>query len=89
MKTKLKDLNNFLFETMERLRDETIKGDELKEELARAQAIDALAGKIIDVHSLNMKTAQFFVENEVMTAKEALMQIGASISNQALLEDKK
>ena len=88
-KTTLQDLNNYLFEMVERLKDDELKGDELKEELARASAIDAVAGKILDVHSLNMKTAQFFVENGVMTAKQALTEAGVSIKNQSLLEDKR
>ncbi|QCD44946.1 hypothetical protein [Campylobacter mucosalis] len=77
MKTTLKDLNNHLFEMMEKIKDEGLKGDELKEELARAQIVDEIAGKIIDVHALNMKTAQFFVENGAMTAKEAIKELGA------------
>ncbi|GKH60802.1 hypothetical protein CE91St25_11380 [Campylobacter ureolyticus] len=58
-RTKLTDLNNMLFEQMERLRDDDIKGDALKEELERSKAVDSIAGKILDLANLSLNAAKF------------------------------
>lgn len=47
MKNKLIDLNDHLFAEMERLSDEDLKGDELREELSRAKSISSVATQII------------------------------------------
>ena len=47
MKNKLINLNNHLFEQLERLSDEDIKGDKLAEEINRAKAISQVAGQIV------------------------------------------
>lgn len=46
-KDKLSDLNQHLFAQIERLGEEDLKGDELKEEIARAGAITSVAREII------------------------------------------
>lgn len=48
MKNKLTDLNNHLFEQLERLNDDDLKGEELEEEISRTRAISSIATKIID-----------------------------------------
>ena len=47
MKNKLSDLNNHLFAQLERLSNEDLKGDELKEEIERSKAVKAIAQEII------------------------------------------
>lgn len=48
MKNKLTDLNNHLFSQMERLSDEEIKKEDLKEEVGRAKAVTIVANQIIN-----------------------------------------
>lgn len=55
MKNKLSDLNNHLFEELERLNDEELVGDKLNEEINRAKAITDVAEKIIDNGNLVLK----------------------------------
>ncbi len=55
MKNTLGDLNNHLFEQLERLNDENIKGDQLKEEIVRSKAISGIASQIINNGNLVLK----------------------------------
>lgn len=48
MRNKPIDLNNHLFMAIERLNDENINGDQLKEEIERGRAISGLAKQVID-----------------------------------------
>lgn len=47
MENKLTDLNNILFEQIERLNDDDLHGDALKQQIKRSQAIESIAGMII------------------------------------------
>ncbi|MDR1575196.1 MAG: hypothetical protein LBS37_04245 [Treponema sp.] len=47
MKNKLSDLNNHLFEQLERLHDDDLVGEDLTREISRAQAMCHVAGQII------------------------------------------
>ncbi len=47
MENKLTDLNNILFEQIERLNDDDLHGDALKQQIKRSQAIESVAGMII------------------------------------------
>ncbi|OUC52557.1 hypothetical protein B7939_01145 [Eggerthia catenaformis] len=47
MKNTMLDLNNHLFEQLERLNDEDLSPEQLKTEIARAKAMASIAGNII------------------------------------------
>lgn len=52
MKNKLQDLTDHLFAQIERLSDEALNDGHLREEIARAGALDRLAGRVIEVGHL-------------------------------------
>ncbi len=47
MQNKLTDLNNHLFAELERLGNEDLEGDKLKDELSRSKAITDVAQQVI------------------------------------------
>ena len=55
MKNKLSDLNNHLFAQLERLSDEYVKGEELEQEIRRAEAVCGVASQIIENGNLALK----------------------------------
>lgn len=64
MQNTLGDLNNHLFAELERLSDEDLKGDKLKEEITRAEAINSVATQVIQNGSLVLKAKQL-IDNKV------------------------
>lgn len=59
MRNTLGDLNNHLFEQLERLGDEDVKGEHLHEEINRSKAIMGIAKNIIDNGSLVLESQKF------------------------------
>jgi hypothetical protein len=55
MKNKLTDLNNHLFAQLERLSDEDLKGEQIADEVKRADAIVAVADQIVRGADLQLK----------------------------------
>jgi len=47
-RNKLTDVSDHLFMALERLNDEDLKGEELKEEVAKAKAISSVSKQIIN-----------------------------------------
>jgi len=62
MQNTLGDLNNHLFAQLERLGDEELNGDKLKEEILRAKAVTGLASQIIANGTLVLKGRQIQLE---------------------------
>jgi hypothetical protein len=58
MKNKLSDLNNHLFEQLERLNDDDLKGEALTMEIGRAQSMCTVAGQIISAGRLVLDAAK-------------------------------
>lgn len=62
MKNKLTDLNDYLFSQLDRLSDEEINGDELKQEIERAKVISSTAKEVINNAALQLKALELKVE---------------------------
>lgn len=54
MKNSLTDLNNYLFESLERINDDELDDEALEKELKRAEATTKVAKVIIDNASLQL-----------------------------------
>ena len=65
MKNKMTDLHNHLFAQLERLSDEELKGDGLKEEVERSKAVTAVAREIIANGSLVLKARRAIQDREI------------------------
>ena len=65
MKNKMTDLHNHLFAQLERLSDEELKGDGLKEEIERSKAVTAVAREIIANGSLVLKARMAIQDREI------------------------
>lgn len=59
MKNKLTDLNNHLFAQLERLSDEDLRGEDLREEIGRAEAVCGVSTQIIANGALALKAEKF------------------------------
>lgn len=57
MKNSLVDVNNYLFEAIERLNDDSLSDDQLDKEIKRADAVTKVAKTIVDntTLALNIK----------------------------------
>ena len=76
MKNKLVDLNNHLFEELERLNDEELKGEELEEERKRAKSIANIAQTIINNGELALKAVKHYDEFGNKGDIPEILQIG-------------
>lgn len=61
MKNTLSDLNNYLFESIERLNDD-LSDEELEKEIKRSEAIQKVAKNIIDNGNLALQAQKHFDE---------------------------
>lgn len=73
MKNTLNDLNNHLFAQLERLSDENLKGEELKEELNRSKAVSDVAKNIVSNGNLILQAHKF--QDDRMDAEAKLPEI--------------
>ena len=76
MKNKLVDLNNHLFEELERLNNEDLKGEELQEERERAKSMASIAQTIINNGELALKAVKHYDEYGKKEDIPDILQIG-------------
>lgn len=62
MKNTLIDLNNHLFEQMERLNDEELNDEDLDKEIKRAKAMTDVSSRIIENAALGLSAEKLRVE---------------------------
>ena len=60
MKNTITDLNNYLFESIERLNDDSLTDEELDREIRRSDAIQKVAKNIIDNGALALNAQRHF-----------------------------
>ena len=75
-KNKLVDLNNHLFEQLERLNDDSLKGEELQEERERAKSMAQIAQTIINNGELALKAVKHYDEYGKREEMPDILQIG-------------
>lgn len=62
MKNTLSDLNNYLFEALERLMDDDLTDEQMEREIARSKAVTSVAETVIHNGELALKTMQHLNE---------------------------
>lgn len=62
MKNKLTDLNNHLFEQLERLNDDELSDEGLQKEISRAKAMTDIANSIISNAKTTLDAAKFVAD---------------------------
>lgn len=69
MKNTITSLNNYLFESIERLNDDSLSDEQLEKEIKRSEAIQKVAKNIIDTGELALRAKKHFdeygIENNV------------------------
>lgn len=65
MNNKLSDLNNYLFEQLERLTDDSLSQDAMEREIIRSQAVTSVAETIIHNGELSLKALKHAEEYNV------------------------
>lgn len=58
MKNTLTDMNNYLFETLERLLDDDMTEEQMQREIVRSEAVTRVAETVIHNGELALKTMQ-------------------------------
>lgn len=59
MKNSLHDLNNYLFESLERINDDDLTDEELEKEIKRSEAVTKVASTIINNAEVQLKALQY------------------------------
>lgn len=62
MQNKLSDLNNHLFEQLERLNDDELTDEDLSKEIKRGHAISELATNIVELHNTVLKAQKMLID---------------------------
>lgn len=70
MKNTLTDLNNYLFETLERLTDDALTEEEMEKEITRSKAVTSVAETIIHNGELALKAIKHAEEYGIGSDKK-------------------
>lgn len=62
MKNTLTDLNNILFEQIERINDDELKGDKLEEQLKKTKTVNDIAKTIVSNANLELQAIKHMDE---------------------------
>jgi len=76
MKNQPIDVNNILFEQLERLNDEELKGEDLDREIERSKALTNVANSIVNNAALALKAVQFREEYGMKADPQKLLGLG-------------
>lgn len=69
MKNTLNDLNNHLFEQLERLNSDDLQGDKLTAEISRAKAMAVIATQIVNGAKTKVDAYRLTSKGEIPTLK--------------------
>jgi len=72
MNNNLTDLNDYLFETLEKLTNEDLNEEQLQKEIIRSNAVTSVAGTIIENAELSLRVMKHLNEYGIETAKNSL-----------------
>ena len=75
MRNKLSDLNNHLFEQLERLNNDELKGDELKQEIERSKAMGAIATQIVNGTKVTVDAMKLVHRGEAPKVMDKLLGV--------------
>nr|DAW68999.1 MAG TPA: hypothetical protein [Caudoviricetes sp.] len=81
MRNTLADLNNILFEQMERLQDDDLKGENLETELKKTKSIVDVASTVIENATLSLEAQKFLIDMGIST-KVNIPMLGISEKNE-------
>lgn len=73
MKNKLTDLNNHLFAELERLSDEDMTGEQIADEVKRADAVVAVADQIVRNADLQLKAVTILANHGARVSQHLTM----------------
>jgi len=76
MRNKLSDLNNHLFEQLERLNDDDLSGEDFEREIQRSRAMSDISRQIIDNAKVQLDVAALALEYGANVSVEDVLMIG-------------
>ena len=81
MKNKLTDLNNYLFEQLERINDDSLNEEDLNKEIKKAETITTIAETIIKNGELQFKAAMKAAEYGVVNQEQMIFLLTGDKTN--------
>jgi hypothetical protein len=64
-RNKLSDLNNHLFEQLERLNDQELSPENLDKEIKRAKSMGEIASNIIEVNKISLEAIKMIAKGDI------------------------